>query len=206
MKTRIIFWMTFVIFGIFFSCNTEKKTTKTPELSRPEPEVAKLKLVLWDNDPNIANDSHMAFYNEFEINIVGTIPNFVYEIRDGKQVRIDNGYHFDFRIPKGTPGSLIENGVVRNSKGQVTAVKVKHLQDNDCWVIYSVEKGKAVYFLETQAVVVFNGKEYFAPVSIDSEGTGMRCRVLNDEGDEDNSSKVDETAKGNIIHGVQKIP
>jgi len=202
MKTRRFFLIPVIFFCIFFSCNTPKNTTK---LSQPEPKVAKLKLIPWENRPNIKDDSHLAFYNEFEISVFGVIPKFIYQIRDGKQVKIDNSQFFNFKIPKETPGSLIKGGIIRNSKGQTTGVKVNYL-DYDCYIIFSVEKGSYFYYLETKATVVFEGKEYDLETSIDSEGTGKRCRALYDSGIEDNSLKIDEIATGKIILGTQEVP
>lgn len=202
MKTKIVFGILCIALLAMVGCNLTKKVVESPQ---PELKEAKSKLVPWENKPAIKDDSHLAFYNEFEISVFGTIPKFIYQIRDGKQVKVDNSQIFNFKIPKETPGSLIQNGgIIRNFRGQTTGVKINFL-DYDCHIIFSVEKG-LYFYLETKATVVFEGKEYDLETSINSEGTGKRCRALYDSGIEDNSQKVDEVATGKIILGTQEVP
>lgn len=206
MKTRILFLM--MIFSVvFLTCTPKNKIAKTPPPPpRPESqEVKKLSLSPWENKPAIKDDSKMSFFNEFEINVVGSIPNFTYQTNEGVLEKIDNSQKFDFKIPKETPGSLIDGGVIRNSSGVVTGIKVSYFDENDCYIIFSIERGSSYYFLESKAIVVFEGKPYKVDLSIVGNGGG-RCRAFYDENSKDESTKKEKVATGKIIPGVQKLP
>lgn len=205
MKTRIL--LIFVILStiIISSCRTKKEAGKSPE-PRPEPQEIKLSLIPWDNKLSISNDCSISFYNEFEINIVGYKPDYVYKVVDGQVREINNSQGADLKIPKNTPGSIITGGVIRNSSGIVTGIKVNHFEENeDCYVVYSLKKGGGNFFyLESKAVIIFDGKEQKVDLSIIGEGTG--CRAFYDKGYDDQSKSTQKTATGKIIPGVQEIP
>lgn len=203
MKTQIA--LIFVVFfGLFFGCKS-KELPQKPE-KRPEAQEIKLALIPWENQFSINNDCSISFYNEFEINIVGSKKDYTYKVVDGKIQEINNSQVVDLKIPQNTPGSIIAGGIIRNSSGVVIGIKVNHFEENeDCYVIYSIKKGGGKFFyLEDKAVIIFDGKEQKVSLSIVGEGTG--CKAFYDKGYDDQSKSTQKTATGKIIPGVQEIP
>ncbi len=156
----------------FSGCRSSKEVSKTPE--PPLQQVQKTDPIPWtqDLDEGIAVGDPINFYNQFQINVKGSIPIRIKMYNDGKLQFKDSSIVFDYTIPALTKCELKD---VSPKNGKPTSFTVSFEQNGDedknYYHVFKMLPDKT-FVLDSKMTLSLEGGEYPFTATINGDGSG----------------------------------